>query len=1146
MWIVELALRRPYTFVVVSILIAMLGAIAALRMAVDIFPNINIPVISVIWSYNGLSAAEMEARIMTVSERAMTTVTSDIEHMEGTAIQGIAVIKVFLHQNANLGEDVALMSAINQTLLIVAPPGTTPPLITSFSASDVPVLQLGVSSNTLTEAQLYDYGLNFIRTRLATVGGAQVPLPYGGKQREVMVDLYPNRMLSKAISPADVVTAMNQQNVILPAGLVKLGTRSYPVKLNSSPDRLEDMNLFPIKQINSSTIMLRDIGFAHDGYSIQRNIVRINGHRATLMNILRSGGASTLAVVKSIKDTLPLLKASLPSSLHIETVSDQSLFVRGAIDQVIHEAVVAALLTGLFMFAILGSWRSTLIVATSIPLAILCSVIILAALGQTLNTMTLGGLALAVGMLVDDATVEVENIHRNLAEHMELRRAVLTSAAQIAVPAFVSTFAICIVFVPVTLLPEPERSLFVPLGMAVVFAMAASYFLSRTLVPVMAVYLLRAEESVQPEGHSSHGEPPAPTDQPGPEVRQPEKDQPGPGTGSRFAQIGAFLVGTHRFVDRHFNGWRERYHLMLNRSLQRRRLAVIVFVAFFLISLLILPFVGMDFFPQVDAGQMRLHVIAPIGSRVEETEMICSQIDAETRKIIPAQELQGVTENVGIPSSGINLSYGDNTNYTEFDAEMLFTLTPGHHTSTFEYQRQIRQMLINKFPNISFFFQSADITSQILNAGLPAPIDIQITGRGHTEENYKMALEIRKAVSLVPGAVDVVVRQVPNQPQINIDVDRIRAVQLGLAQRDVASSLLTSLSSSFQTSPGFWVNPHNGVNYNVAVQTPPYRFGTIDDITRTLITGTNGVLTSTTQNGQTTTGLGTYYPTSASSGIPSLLMNLGFTYRAVAPGIISHYSIQPVFDIYASVQDRDLGGVMRDVNRIIERFRKKLPAGESLYVRGQAQSMNIAFSGLLEGLAFGLVLIYLLLVVNFQSWIDPLLILGALPGAFAGIVWALFITQTTFSVPALMGAIMSIGVASANSILMVTFANDKVAEGADVVQAASDAGFTRFRPVLMTAAAMIIGMLPMSLGLGEGGAQNAPLARAVIGGLLVATTFTLIFVPVVYSIVKQRMHAEEAVRRRQIRDKTEKAAERDARRFREQHRGVPDEDEGNQ
>lgn len=1043
MWIVELAIRRPYTFVVVSMLIAFLGVLSIGRMPVDIFPSIDLPVVSVIWNYTGLPPDEMRDRIVTISERAMTTVTSEIQHLESSSVNGIGVIKLYLRQGADVGKTVALTSAVNQTILKFLPTGITPPLVTAFSTSDVPVMQLGVGSSKLSEAELYDYGLSFIRPRLATAGGCSIPLPYGGKQRQVMVDINTSQLNAKGLSPADVTNALSAQNLILPSGTAKIGTKELPVKMNSSPMTLDELNMYPIKQVGAATIYFKDVGNVHDGFATQTNIINQNGHRSTMLNVLRSGGASTLAVVDNIKKALPALMETLPKELNIEVLTDQSVFVKAAIKQVISEAVTAAALTGLLMLCILGSWRSTLIVVTSIPLAILASIIGLNVAHQTLNTMTLGGLALAVGMLVDDATVEVENIHRNLAMKKPIVKAILDGASQIATPALVSTLAICIVFVPVALLTEPARSLFVPLAMSVVFAMMASYFLSRTLVPVMARYLLsehkEENDGVKPAGF--------------------------------FGKI--YLV-----IDTRFNSLRDSYHRLLEGALKHPRKVVLCFTLAYGCCLSLIPFVGEDFFPAVDGGQLRLHIICPKGSRIEETERLFKQVEAGVRTIIPEDEVKVVTQNIGLPASGINLSYGDNITFSDFDGEMLISLSPEHRKSIFVYQKEIRQYLRKQLPALTFFFQPADITSQILNAGLPAPIDIQVSGR-NIPEVYQLALALQKKLELVPGAVDVTLLQVPDQDQLTVDVNRTKTIQLGLTQRDVANSVLVSLSSSFQTLPNFWVNPKNGVNYNVAVQTPTYQINTIDDISELPI--------SANQDNKS----------------PVLLKTLAHIGRGTTSAVASHSQIMPVFDIFINTQDRDLGGVAGDTRKIIEDFRKQLPRGVFVNVRGQADSMNAAFGGLLSGLVFALVLVYMLLVINFQSWLDPLIILMASPGTLSGIVLMLFLTQTTFSVPALMGAIMSIGVASANSILMVSFAEERRQEGLSPLQASSEAGFTRFRPVIMTATAMIIGMVPMATGLGEGGSANAPLGRAVIGGLMVATFATLFFVPVIFSLLKK-------------------------------------------
>jgi multidrug efflux pump subunit AcrB len=1065
MWIVELALKRPYTFVVVSMFVAILGFVSISRMAIDIFPFINLPVVSVIWSYSGLPPIEVENRITTICERAITTVTSDIDHIESSSLQGLCIIKIYLHQGGDVGKAVGTIAALCQTLLKTFPPGMTPPLITSFSASDVPILQLGLGSKTLSESELYDFGLNFIRTQLSSVPGVQIPLPYGGKQRQVMVDLDPDLMSGKGLSPNDVVNALNAQSIIIPSGTVKIGETEYAVQLNNSPQAIETFNNLPLKVVNGATIYMRDVATVHDGYAVQTNIVDQNGRRSTLINCLKAGGASTISVVKAVRAKLPEVLKTLPPSLHVTLLSDQSVFVAAAVNEVVREAVTAATLTALFILLILGSWRSTCIVAVSIPLSILASITCLNLLGQTINTMTLGGLSLAVGMLVDDATVEVENIHRNMALGKHIEKAILDGAQQIAVPTFVSTISICIVFIPVIFLNEPARSLFVPLGLAVIFAMMASYFLSRTLVPVMARYLLVAEQHLHSPEH----------------LANPPKLN--------------FFGKISKRVDDGFNATRDFYTDMLHFVLHNRSLGLSVFVIFYAVSFCLLPFIGEDFFPAVDAGQMRLHIVAPTGTRIEETERTFHEIEDSIHEIIPDSDLEAILDNIGLPTSGINLAYGDNITMSNFDGEILISLKEEHKNSTFYYSKELRKMLSKDFPQVKYFFQPADIVSQILNAGLPAPIDIQILGKDKVS-NYKMAQLLREKIAHVPGAVDVVIHQVVNEPQLKIDVDRSRAGQLGFTERDIANSLLTTLSSSFQVSPNFWVNPANGVNYNLATQTPTYKLQSIDDIMRTPFTNgsiqTGGTLAAVRQNGGN------------QGQTPQILNNLASVRRGTTYGIVSHYRIQNVYDIYLNIQDRDLGGVTADINKIIKEVEPKLVRSSTIQIRGQADSMNSAFSGLLFGMAGAVVLVYLLLVINFQSWMDPLIILMAIPGAGAGILWGLFATQTTFSVPALMGAIMSIGVASANSILMITFANEQMEEGQDALTASLNAGHTRFRPVVMTASAMIIGMLPMAIGMGEGGAQNAPLGRAVIGGLLVATTATLLFVPNVFSLIRGR------------------------------------------
>ncbi len=1054
MWIVRLALRRPYTFVVAALLILILGGVTISRMSTDIFPEIDIPVVSVIWSYNGVAPDEMEKRISTICERAMTTTVNDIEHIESQSLNGVSVIKVFFHPGAKIEAAVAQVTSINQTLLRVMPPGITPPLIIRYSASNVPVLQASISSDTLTEQQLYDYGLNFIRTQLATVQGASVPLPYGGKVRQIMVDIDPQALFAKGLSAADVSNAINAQNLILPAGSAKIGGREYNVRLNSSPEAVAALNDLPIKQVNGATVYIRDVAQVRDGYAVQTNIVRQDGRRSALLTILKSGGASTLDIVNRVKQALPRIQTTLPQALKINLLFDQSLFVRAAIKGVVTEAMIAACLTAAMILLFLGSWRSTLIVAVSIPLSIMCSIIVLSLLGETLNVMTLGGLALAVGILVDDATVEIENIHRNIGQGKPLKKAILDGAQQIATPTFVSTLSICIVFVPVVFLTGASKSLFTPLAMAVVFAMMASYLLSRTLIPTLVVYLLGGELELyqHPEGDESQG-------------------------GEHGAAAANNVIWrAHQAFNRRFEKFRGGYRNALGWALDHRRLVLMGFSAFALGSFILLPFVGENFFPQVDAGQFRLHVRAPAGTRIEETERIFGQVEDTIRHTIPANELGLVLDNIGLPISGVNLAFSDSATVGASDGEILVSLKEGEHRPTPEYVRQLRHDLKEKFPDLIFFFQPADIVGQILNFGLPSPIDIQVVGRD--QKNYQIALELAERVSHIPGAVDVHVHQIVNAPELRVNVDRTRAEQVGLTQRDVASDLLISLSSSGQAAPNFWLNPENGVSYAVAVQTPQYKMDSVDALQSTPITG-------------------------GPSG-PQLLSNLATVQHQTAMAVINHYNVQPVFDVYANVQGRDLGGVAGDIDKIVAEYQNKLPRGSSLVMRGQVDSMRSSFLGLGAGLVFAILLVYFLMVVNFQSWLDPLIIMMALPGALAGILWVLFVTETTLSVPALMGAIMSVGVATANSILMITFANDQRLEGDTAVAAALAAGFTRLRPVLMTALAMIIGMLPMALGFGEGGEQNAPLGRAVIGGLVVATFATLFFVPVVYSVLRHK------------------------------------------
>src|SRR5437868_1325511 len=1054
MWIVKLALRRPYTFTVLALLILILGPIVILRTPTDVFPEINIPVVSIVWNYTGLSSEDMGNRITSVTERALTTLVDDIEHIESQSLNGIAVVKVFFQPHANIEKAIAQVTAISQTQLRQLPPGTTPPLVITYSASTVPILQLALSGHELSEQQLFDSGVNFIRTRLITVPGAAIPYPYGGKQRQVQVDLNTTALQSKGLSPLDVVNAISAQNLILPAGTSKIGQLEYDVDLNGSPETVAELNNLPIKTVGNTTIYIHDVAFVRDGNPPQTNIARVNGQRAAILTVLKTGNASTLEVIDGVKKMLPGILRSLPENLRVNALADQSLFVRGSINGVLREALIAACLTGLMVLIFLGNWRSTVIIAVSIPLSILTSIIVMSALGETINIMTLGGLALAVGILFDDATIEIENINRNIAQGKEVQRAILDGAQQIAVPAFVSTLAICIVFVPMFFLTGVARYLFVPLAEAVVFAMLASYLLSRTLVPTMAKYLLKGHE--QEAGH-------APT-----------------GSHNPLARVQV------RFEEA-FEKFRERYHELLERCLNHRKAFLLAFLAICAGSFFVLvPWLGRDFFPSVDAGRFKLHVRARAGTRIEETARLCDLIEQSIREQIPASEMSNVIDNIGLPYSGINLSYSNSAPTGPADADILVSLNPKHHP-TEKYVHDLRVNLPNQFPGVDFSFLPADIVSQILNFGLPAPIDVQVVGY-NLDANRQFADKLLQRIKQVPGATDLHIQQPFNQPYLHIDVDRTKAQLAGFTQRDIASNLLISLSGSFQTSPTFWLNPKNGVSYSIATQTPQYRLSSLQGLENIPVTGASG----------------------ASSGI---LANLASIQRGSGMPVVSHYDIQPVVDIFGSVQGRDLGGVAGEIDKIVSDSRKELPRGSELTVRGQVQTMRTSYRGLLSGLAFAILLVYLLIVVNFQSWLDPFIIISALPAALAGIVWFLFVTHTTVSVPALTGAIMCMGVATANSILVVSFAKEQMAEGKDAVVAALDAGFTRFRPVLMTALAMIIGMVPMALGMGEGGEQNAPLGRAVIGGLLLATVATLFFVPVFFSVLHgMRVRRAEAAK----------------------------------
>jgi multidrug efflux pump subunit AcrB len=1074
MWIVRLALRRPYTFAVFALLLLIMGPIAILRTPTDIFPNINIPIVTVVWQYGGLSAEELANRIVTPTERAMTTTVNDIDHIESQSLSGIAVEKVYFQPNVQVASAVAQITAISQTLLRQLPPGTTPPFIITYSASSVPILQLGLSGQGLNEQQLNDLGVNFIRTQLATVQGAAIPFPYGGKTRQIQVDLDLAALQSKGLAPSDVVNAISVQNLILPAGTVKVDKLEYAVETNSSPTTVQALNDLPIRSVNGSVIFIRDVAHVRDGSPPQTNIVRVNGQRASLLTVMKTGSSSTLDIISSIRAKLPQIEAQMPPELKVQLLSDQSIFVRSAIGGVVREGIIAACLTGMMILLFLGSWRSTLIIAVSIPLSILTSIIILSALGETINIMTLGGLALAVGILVDDATVEIENINRNLEEGKQIEQAILDGAAQIAIPAFVSTISICIVFVPMFFLGGVARYLFVPLAEAVVFAMLASYLLSRTVVPSMAVYLLKEHDE------DEH-----------------ERKQRSRNPWTRF-QLG---------FEHRFERIRAAYARVLELSVDHAMVSAIVFFVFCAGSIALLSaFLGEDFFPSVDSGQFKLHVRARTGTRIEETANLCDRIDAVIRREIPRSELTNIIDNIGLPYSGLNLSYSNSAPVGSADADILVSLAEKHRP-TDEYVQNLREKLSREFPGTTFYTLPVDIVTQILNFGLAAPIDIQIVGP-NLLGNRAFAEKLLNEIKFVPGAADTRIQQPFDSPKFYVDVDRTKAQDIGLAQRDVAGNLLVALSGSFQTSPSFWLNPQNGVSYNIAVQTPQYRLDSLQDLKGIPITR------NSTTAGAPPTAVAA--DPSARGGVPvQILGNLATVTRGSELATVSHYNVQPVIDIYANVVNSDLGSVDKKIERIIDAHRHELPRGSQIIVRGQVETMRTSFIGLFAGLAFSILLVYLLIVVNFQSWLDPVIIIAALPAALAGIVWFLFLTHTRLSVPALTGSIMCMGVATANSILVVSFAREQLeVMVGDARKAALSAGVTRFRPVLMTALAMIIGMVPMALGLGDGGEQNAPLGRAVIGGLLFATFATLLIVPTFFSAV----HGAIERKKRRIKD----------------------------
>ena len=1047
MWIVVTALRRPYTFVVLAVLIALFGIRAALTTPTDIFPNINIPVISVVWSYNGLLPNDMSGRVIYYYERFLTAQVSDIEHLESHSLSGYGVVKIFFQKEVDIAAAMAQVTAASQTVLKLLPPGITPPYVLSYNASSVPILQLGLSSRALPQMKLFDLGQNFIRPQLATVQGAAVPSPYGGKILQVQVDLDQQAMQSHGVSAEDVVNAISAQNLILPAGDQKIGKFDWNVSLNASPTILEKINELPVKKAEDSVIYVQDVAHVHQGSPPQTNMVRVNGARAVLMTILKAGSSSTLDIIDGVKKLLPRVQESLPSTLNLRAVGDQSVFVKAAVFGVIREAILAAALVGVMILLFLGSWRSTVIILTEIPLAVLFALTSLAFLGETINVMTLGGLALAVGILVDDGTVTIENVNYHLEQGKEIEPAILDGAQQIVIPAFVTLLCLCIVFVPMFQLGGVAGYVFRPLAEAVVFALIGSFILSRTLVPTMANYLMRGHHHGV-ETDNGHDHVPV-------RSRNP-------------------LLRFQQGFEKYFERFRGQYRALLVRALEAPKTFIVGFLACVVLSFGLAPFLGSNFFPAVDSGQILMHVRAQPGTRIEETARLFEQVEQIVRATIPPEQLDNIVDNIGLPFSGINMAYQNTGTIGPEDGDALISLKEDHD-STAGYVKALRTVLPQKFPGATFSFLPADIVSQILNFGLPAPIDVQVIG-SNLKGNYAYANDLLKKIRQVPGIADLRIQQVFNYPQINVDVDRTLAAEVGLTQRDVANSLLVTLSGSGQVKPNFWLNPENGVSYPIVAQMPQYRVNSISELSNIPIT-------------------------SQDNGAPRYLGGLASITQGPSPGVVSHYNVQPVIDIFGDTQGRDLGAVSRDISKILDESKKNLPRGSYTAVRGQVQTMNNAYSQLYFGLAGAIVLIYLVIVVNFQSWLDPFIIITALPGALAGIVWMLFVTGTTLSVPALTGAIMCMGIATANSILLVSFAREGLENGLDATTAALEAGFTRFRPVLMTALAMIIGMVPMALAMGEGGEQNAPLGRAVIGGLAIATIATLFFVPTVFSLL---------------------------------------------
>ncbi len=1082
MWFVRLALRRPYTFVVFAFLILILGVLSIETMPTDIFPNIDIPVVTVVWQFQGLSPYQMANRIVYNSERVLTTAVNDIEHIESQSLVGVGIIKIFFQPHVNIGEAIAQVTAVSGAITRQLPPGTFPPFVIQYDAASVPVLQLGLSGQGLNEQQLNDLAMNDIRVQLATIEGAQIPFPYGGKVRQIQVDLNMPALQARGLSPSDVVNAVSAQNIIAPSGTIKINRFEYQVETNSAPSLISELNNMPIKAANGAVVYIHDVAHVRDGFPPQTNIVRVDGRRAVLMNILKTGSTSTLDIIKGVRDRLAFVRGELPSRLRIAAISDQSLFVRAAVSGVVREAIIAACLTAVMILIFLGSWRSTLIIAVSIPLSILCSLVLLDALHETINIMTLGGMALAVGILVDDATVAIENINRNLEQGKELEQSILDGSAQIATPALVSTLAICIVFVPMFFLTGVAHYLFVPMAEAVVFAMLASYVLSRTLVPTMAKYMLREHDDAQVQRKRASRNP---------------------------------LVQFQTAFETGFENMRRGYLRLLTLCVHHAGVFLLLFLAVMVGSIALLtPWLGQDFFPSVDAGQFKIHVRAHTGTRIEETAALCDRIEATIRSQIPAKELVTIMDNIGLPNSSLNLSYSTSAPVGPSDADIQVQLAPNHHP-TATYVRRLREVLNRDYPGVMFYDTPVDIVTQILNFGLAAPIDLQIVGF-NIDNNRELAERILEEVRHVPGAVDARIQQPFNDPNLTINVDRTLAEDTGLTDQNVTQSLLVALSGSFQTNPNYFLDPRNGVSYNIAVQSPQYRLDTMADLKSMPITGAGAVLqegdpVSTTAPGAVPAGspgaASTMAPGSASMGpgAPRPVEVLG-NLAQVDPGAeeaeISHYDIEPVIDIFANVDGADLGSVTRAVERIVAENQKYLPRGSHIILRGQSETMSKSYFGLLAGLAFSILLVYLLIVVNFQSWLDPFLIISALPAALSGIVWILFLTGTRLSVPALTGAIMCMGVATANSILVVSFAREQMeALVGDARTAALNAGFVRIRPVIMTALAMIIGMVPMALGLGDGGEQNAPLGRAVIGGLTLATVATLFFVPAFFSFI---------------------------------------------